>query len=152
MSKKNSLKWNKVTPLSKCLAMALFVFLPFFGFFLGMKYQQSITIEQPIIVNTVNNSKKIISQINYQCRNGKHLQASYYEGPTISVTPGNPPQPNGEVKLVLSDGRKMTLPQTISADGTRYATNDESIIFWSKGKTVFIIENNVETFSDCSQQ
>lgn len=35
--------WNKVTPLSKAIAMALFVALPFIGFLLGMAYQKKIT-------------------------------------------------------------------------------------------------------------
>jgi hypothetical protein len=29
-----------VTPLSKTIAVLLFIFLPFVGFYLGMKYQQ----------------------------------------------------------------------------------------------------------------
>lgn len=44
MKKPNPFKWNKVTPLSKYFAMALFVMLPFIGFILGMKYQTVIDI------------------------------------------------------------------------------------------------------------
>lgn len=40
---KLSIQWNKVTPLSKYLAMALFVALPFVGFILGTKYQRNIS-------------------------------------------------------------------------------------------------------------
>lgn len=37
-----------ITPLSKCLAMIFFILFPFIGFYLGMKYQQMITISNPI--------------------------------------------------------------------------------------------------------
>lgn len=38
--KKNS--WNTVTPLSKTIALVLFILLPFLGFYLGMEYQKAI--------------------------------------------------------------------------------------------------------------
>lgn len=59
---------------------------------------------------------------------------------------------NGEkssVKLNLSDGRSMNLPSTISASGSRYASPDESVIFWNKGDTAFIEENGKPSFNDC---
>jgi hypothetical protein len=34
--------WNKVTPLSKTIALILFVVLPFFGFYLGLQYGEVI--------------------------------------------------------------------------------------------------------------
>ena len=37
--------FTKVTPLSKGIAIVLFALLPFIGFFLGVKYQQLIKIE-----------------------------------------------------------------------------------------------------------
>ena len=40
-----------VTPISKFLAMLLFVLLPFFGFYLGMQYGR-ITIERTSYINT----------------------------------------------------------------------------------------------------
>jgi hypothetical protein len=43
-------KWlTTVTPLSKALAMILFIALPFIGFYLGMKYQQQIMINPPVV-------------------------------------------------------------------------------------------------------
>lgn len=41
----------------------------------------------------------------------------------------------------------MTLEQAISADGARYATTDESIVFWNKGDSVSIIQNGKTVFS-----
>jgi hypothetical protein len=42
MAKSNKVIWNKVTTLSKFLAMALFIILPFLAFVLGMKYQKML--------------------------------------------------------------------------------------------------------------
>ena len=54
------------------------------------------------------------------------------------------------VHLQLSDGRTMSLPQAISADGGRYANSDESFVFWNKGNGALITENGTTTFSNCS--
>jgi hypothetical protein len=42
MVKSNKVSWNKVTTLSKLLAMALFILFPFVAFVLGMKYQKML--------------------------------------------------------------------------------------------------------------
>lgn len=41
----------------------------------------------------------------------------------------------------------MTLDQAISADGARYATTDESIVFWNKGNSVLITQNGKIVFN-----
>ena len=38
-----------VTSFSKLLAMTLFITLPFIGFYLGMQYQQKLTISTPFV-------------------------------------------------------------------------------------------------------
>jgi membrane-bound inhibitor of C-type lysozyme len=44
----------------------------------------------------------------------------------------------------------MTLAQTISADGGRYANFDESFVFWSKGNGALVLENDKEkSFVGC---
>jgi membrane-bound inhibitor of C-type lysozyme len=83
-------------------------------------------------------------QITYTCKGGKTINAVFYTGELKPVKPGEMPIPSGSVKLVLSDGRKLELPQTISADGGRYANSDESFVFWSKGDGAIVLENNVE--------
>ncbi len=55
--------------------------------------------------------------------------------------------PVDQVKLKLSDGRELTLPHAVSADGARYANAEESIVFWNKGEAAFITENGKETYS-----
>ncbi len=87
----------------------------------------------------------------FYCDGGKTINAAFYKGTsTPPSAPGMPPTPGGSVALALSDGRTMTLPQTISADGGRYANADESIVFWNVGDTAFITENNAQTYSNCS--
>ena len=85
-----------------------------------------------------------IAQATYICNGGKTIKATFYKGEPKAVRPGEMPIPSGSVKIVLSDGRNFELPQTISADGGRYANSDESIVFWSKGDGALLLENGVE--------
>ncbi|HUZ93265.1 MAG TPA: MliC family protein [Candidatus Paceibacterota bacterium] len=91
----------------------------------------------------------LVNNVTYSCDDGKTITAALYQGPRVAAVPNEPPQPNGSAVLSLSDGRNMTLSQTISADGIRYANTDESFIFWSKGSGAFIQENGTTTFSNC---
>lgn len=79
------------------------------------------------------------STATYACDEGKTIAASFYTHASGS-----------SVLLVLSDGRKMSLPQTISASGARYA-KDDSFVFWNKGNTAFIEEgaDARQTFAGC---
>ncbi len=101
-------------------------------------------------LQTQASSTTLIATANFSCDSKKSIAASFYKSPiAVPPVPGQPPVPNGSVGLTLSDGRIMTLKQTISADGGRYANSDESIVFWNKGDTAFIQENGKETFSNC---
>jgi len=80
----------------------------------------------------------------YICNAGKTIDAAFYKGEEKPVQPGQMPTPTGSVKIKLSDGRNFDLPQTISADGSRYSNSDESFVFWSKGNGALVLENNVE--------
>ena len=91
-----------------------------------------------------NNEQTFVAQANYICNGDKTIEASFYKGQPPPVKPGQPPVPAGSVKISLSDGRNFDLPQTISADGSRYANSDESFVFWSKGNGALVLENNVE--------
>ena len=86
----------------------------------------------------------------YSCDAGKTISATYYQGQSKPATSaGGPPVPGGSVALTLSDGRAMTLPQTISANGARYANADESVVFWNVGNGATLTENNQQTFTGC---
>jgi membrane-bound inhibitor of C-type lysozyme len=78
----------------------------------------------------------VIASVKYVCAGGKTVDATYFAD---------------KVDLVLSDGRSLTVPQAISGSGTRYATADESFVFWSKGDTAFIAEGDPDkpTFDNC---
>lgn len=58
---------------------------------------------------------------------------------------------NEKVNLLLSDGRMLNLTQTISADGARYASEDESFVFWNKGDSAFVEEGKNTTFTNCRE-
>ena len=75
----------------------------------------------------------------YVCDEGKTIAAAFYADPS-----------GGKVSLVLSDGRKLLLHQTIAASGARYAS-DESFVFWNKGNTAFIEEgvDHRQTYTGC---
>ncbi len=97
--------------------------------------------------------RQFIAKTTYSCDGNKTIIATFYRGVNVPVAkPGEPPIPGGSVDLKLSDGRSMTLPQTISGSGVRYANPDESLIFWNKGNGAFIMENNTETYSNCVQR
>jgi membrane-bound inhibitor of C-type lysozyme len=87
----------------------------------------------------------LINTVLYSCNGGKTINTAYYQGENKPPAgPDMPPIPGGSVVLNLSDGRNMTLNQTISADGARYANPDESFVFWSKGEGALVLENNQE--------
>lgn len=74
----------------------------------------------------------------FTCPSGASVTATFY--------PGSDPH----VALSLSDGRTLSVPRALSASGARYATADESFVFWNKGDTAFITENGTTTvYTDC---
>ena len=77
-----------------------------------------------------------IATATFGCDAGKTIAATFYKS---SAT------------IVLSDGRSLSLPHALSADGARYANKDESIVFWNRGNTAFITEGTpaVQTYSNC---
>ncbi|HET7714586.1 MAG TPA: MliC family protein [Bauldia sp.] len=78
----------------------------------------------------------LTARASFTCNLGKTIEAHFY---------------SDFVQLQLSDGRSMRLPQALSGSGARYATADESIVFWNKGNTAFITEGDpaVDTYSGC---
>lgn len=80
-----------------------------------------------------------IAAVKYACADGKTIDAAYY---------------SDKVDLTLGDGRAMSLPQTMSGSGIRYANADESFVFWSKGNEAFATEGDPDkpTYADCVEQ
>ena len=74
----------------------------------------------------------------FACDAGKTVNAVFTNGTQSSV------------KLTLSDGRELSVPQAVSGSGARYANNNETFVFWNKGNTAFIEENGKTTYSGCT--
>jgi membrane-bound inhibitor of C-type lysozyme len=56
------------------------------------------------------------------------------------------------VNLVLSDGRTLVLPQTMSGSGIRYEVGSgtpQDMVFSSEGSDAMLMENNKTTYNDC---
>ena len=100
--------------------------------------------------NKPETEKNLIAAASYFCDAHKTIIASYYDGESKPAPSADmPPTPGGSLSVVLSDGRTMTLHQTISADGGRYANDDESIVFWSKGRGAMFLEHDAQTYTGC---
>jgi membrane-bound inhibitor of C-type lysozyme len=91
-----------------------------------------------------------MSTVRYQCQQNKTLVADYYDGKS-SIAPDGRPIPGGRAVVQLSDGRKFSLPQTLSGSGIRYADSSGTFVFWSKGDTAFVEEgpDQTVTYRDC---
>jgi len=98
------------------------------------------------IITPGNGNAHFIASATYVCEGEKGITATYEDGPVLPpLKKDGPPRPTGKVALKFTDGRdNMTLSQTISADGARYANTDESFIFWGKGGGAMILQNGVE--------
>jgi membrane-bound inhibitor of C-type lysozyme len=95
---------------------------------------------------------QLIATAEYACNNSRNILVEFYEATgTASVAkPGEQPVPTGSALITLSDGRVFSLPQTISADGGRYANASSSFVFWSKGNGALVLENNApKTYTGC---
>lgn len=97
------------------------------------------------------------NSVSYACDAGKTIAATFTAGESKAASSADqPPTPGGSVALSLSDGRQMTLRQTLSADGARYSDGDpnvsgnESFVFWSKGNGALVLEDNEQkSYTGC---
>ncbi len=103
-----------------------------------------------------NSAPETRTTVSYMCADNKSLTATYIEkaGVAPTVGPNGEPVPTGSVALSLSDGRAISLPQTISGSGIRYANTNETFVFWSKGNGAFIEEgataaSTTQTYAGC---
>ncbi len=130
------IKWNKPNRYSMILAIIIYVGTFGIAFYLGQIWGSTNTILNQLPINEHRFSDNdIINAVTFSCSEDKTIGAIFF---------------SNKVEISLSDGRNLTLPQTISASGARYANEDESIVFWNKGDTAFIEENNANTYVNCS--
>ena len=123
--------WNKPTRFSMIIAIILYIGVFALGFYLGQQYGEAKAVfnQSPIESND-----NIITDVTFTCDDQKEIRALFFED---------------KVQLALSDGRNFTLSQGISASGARYVNDNESFVFWNKGNTAFIQENDANTYDNC---
>ena len=95
---------------------------------------------------------RVVAEASYVCDENRTLKAVFMEstGAVALPTPNVPPTPTGQVSLVLDTAPAVVLPQTISADGARYGTENGPLVFWSKGSGALVLENGAEnTYTNC---
>jgi len=100
-------------------------------------------------------SDKKIAEAVYQCDNGHTISATFYEARVAPTSiPGEPPQPTGSVTVSLDGESVLTLAQTLSASGVRYANADESFVFWNKGNDAIILRDNTMdlSYTNCKEE
>lgn len=131
------IKWNEVNRFSQLIAIVLFVAVFVLGFYLGKTYEYHafMNVFKDGLTASVPKAPKPIATATYSCMADKYIEATYWDK---------------KVDLKLSDGRTLSLPHALSADGARYANADEAIVFWNKGNTAFITEGKDTTFADCA--
>jgi len=135
----------------------LLISLPFIG--VGLATTRTILpldrvhiILQPFSAPAVSYAREV-AHAHFVCAGSKSIDATFYEDvstPTGEPPAGEPPTPAGSVQLSLSDGRTLTLRQTLSADGARYGNPDESFVFWNVGNTATVQEGNKQSYSNCT--
>jgi len=50
---------------------------------------------------------------------------------------------------VLPHDERVSLPRAISGSGARFAKEDDSLVFWTKGDTAFVEEHGQTTIDGC---
>ena len=135
MSKnKKLIEWNEVTWYSRFLALVVFILALILGFYIGKQYQDVENLLQtPVQAATI--VEKPVANVIFVCLQQEAIHAVFYKN---------------LVKLDLSDGRHLSLAQTISASGARYANSSESFVFWNKGNTAFVTEGATTTYQNCA--
>lgn len=129
--------WNKVTTLSKIVAVIVYIATLGIGFYFGEKYGEAKTIiSQAPEINQNQESPNIINAL-FTCDEEKEINALFYDS---------------KVELSLSDGRNFLLLQGISASGARYVNENETLVFWNKGDTAFLQEDEEITYDNCLEK
>ncbi len=124
------ISFTRVTWYSQLAAVILFVLVWYTGFCVG-RYWVS-----PARQGTDAPLSGVVNAAVFRCATpaGSFISSVFYKD---------------RVSLTLSNGRRITVPQAISASGARYANKDESFVFWNKGNTAFVTEQGTTTYDGC---
>lgn len=122
------------------------------------QFQNKINSAEPVVsVSTTTAPAQepvLIASAVYICDTDLSINASYYDLPNAALPASDAmPVPTGYVTLTLPEARTLSLNQTISASGVRYANADESIVFFNKGTGIQFSETVVtpDKFTNCIQ-
>lgn len=132
------IEWGRVTWYSQILAIALGIIIFSVGFCLGERVQfghDSRAAFSGVTSQPTQMGEPITATASFSCDANKTIAATFHQN---------------DVQLLLSDGRNLVVPHAISADGGRYANDDESFVFWTKGNGAFITEGSSTTYADCT--
>ena len=113
----------------------------FFFFFLGLAAFILVPIVVALVVGFLVAGSLIGQNLEntvFYCEDQKSIAAKFESGNDTRIT------------LILSDGRELSLPKTLSVNGTKYATPDESFVFWMQDDAAFITEHGEQTFKNCT--
>lgn len=124
------IQWGAVTWYSQLIAIVLFVGVFALGYWLGARAPRTAPAPEALPPAGIKND------VTYRCDDEKEILALYSDG---------------QVELMLSDGRSLILHHAVSASGARYASEDESIVFWNKGTSAWIEEGSSTTFANCEE-
>lgn len=105
---------------------------------LGVAWYAFSQSSSPVSQTTSNSTStaNTVATVNYFCASGT-MSAAYA---------------STSVNLAISDGRTMTLGQTMSGSGIRYESatgTTPDVVFQSEGNNALLTENNKITYNDC---
>ncbi len=138
------IEWNKVTWYSWVAAVIVFGGAFATGMYVGMNIED-IKMDSRQSVSAIHETgtserSDASTTVTYACDGGKQIQAMYSDK---------------SVHVRTNDGKDLVLPQTLSADGGRYANSNESFIFWSKGDGASVMQTmsgvSTTTYANCIQ-
>ena len=126
--------WNGAVGICYiCIFIGILLFIAYLLFGPGIHVSFPVPYE-PVATTTTQVLESAPGTL-FTCEQGRLLKAEFSQS---------------SVHLSLSDGRRLTLPQTISGSGARYANPNETFVFWNKGTTAFIQENGAMTYQNCA--
>ncbi len=100
--------------------------------------QSSVVNDSERIEKGAFENKKEDVKVIYYSENGNKLAAIYHIN-------------EDSVTIIQQDGKRLTLPHALSADGARF-TADEKTIFWEKGPTAWLYINDELIFEGSEKE
>lgn len=98
----------------------------------------------------VNTPEAPTATVAFSCTGGTNITAAFFAGSsTPAVASGEMPKVTGHVELSVNGAATTSLPQTISADGARYAAANDAMVFWERGNTAMWMPSQGAAVASC---